>query len=119
MTRIGRIASLVIWLAFPLHVSAQSCLGNYEACPSDTTVSSLVKKWAALDDRDMKWEASWDFPINDYERFNVLGRFDRVETFGQALVHLNEVIQSQVVPAPIPYATCVFRDVVVIRENGC
>jgi len=87
----------------------------FDAVKSDATVSALVGRWAALDGRDLKWEAPFDFPINDAQQFNEIARPRRVDTLDQAFERLNRVLASAVEPTPAPFVACVFKDVLVVR----
>ena len=94
--------------------------GRYVATDADTSASELVSRWAALDGRTVKWEATGDLPLHDAARLNAKGQLATATSLDDAFERVAKLAHSEKPDAPVLYA-CAFQHgtvALLVREVG-
>ncbi len=103
----------ILFLATALIVSASALAGvsQFSVTNADTTTSALVGRWAKLEGRELKWEAPYNYPINDAAALNKAMR--KATTFQEAFDRLSRILVTAV--AQVPLRACVAKGEVIVR----
>lgn len=101
-------------------VAAHAEAGRYDATDADTSVSELVSRWAALDGRTVKWEATGDFPLHEAARLNARVQLARATCLDDAFERIAKFARGEKPDAPVLFA-CSYQHgtvALVVREVG-
>jgi hypothetical protein len=109
-------------------VSANAQEATWTAKQSDKTLSALVERWAQIEGRHAKWEASADFPISNVEEFNGVAKLSDASSMSNAVERLLKTLSTtagntdgKAGPKDVGYFACVYDQgivAVVIRSQG-
>lgn len=111
---------IVLLSIFAASWAGASETARYVATPTDTTVSELVSRWAALDGRDVKWEAMVDLPIPDATRLNAKASLSSASNLGDAFGRIAKTAHQAKPDAPVLFG-CAYktgRVALVVRQVG-
>lgn len=101
-------------------VAAHAEAGRYVATDADTSASALVSRWAALDGRTVKWEATGDFPLRNSARLNARGQLATALSLDDAFERVAKLTREEKPDAPVLFA-CAYQHGKVameVREVG-
>jgi hypothetical protein len=101
-------------------VAAHAEAGGYVATDADVSASALLSRWAALDDRTVKWEATGDFPLHNASRLNARGRLATATNLHDAFERVAKLAHEEKPDAPVLFA-CAYQHRKValeVREVG-
>lgn len=85
-------------------VAAHAEAGRYVATDADTSASALVSRWAALDGRTVKWEATGDFPLRNAARLNARGQLATAPSLDDAFERVAKLTREEKPDAPVLFA---------------
>ncbi|MEW6343039.1 MAG: hypothetical protein AB1704_20450 [Pseudomonadota bacterium] len=101
-------------------VAAHAEAGRYIATDADSSASQLVSRWAALDGRTVKWNATGDFPLHNAARLNAKGQLATAANLDDAFARVAKLAHEEKPDAPVLFA-CAYQHGTValeVREAG-
>lgn len=111
---------VVLALLAAVSVTAHAEAGRYVATDADTSVSALVSRWAALDGRTIKWEATGELPLHDAARLNATAKLGAATNLDDAFGRVAKLAHERTPDAPVLFACAYTHGAVTleIREAG-
>ncbi|MFP3637812.1 hypothetical protein [Paraburkholderia sp. SIMBA_054] len=122
----GKELRILIAVALALVTGAAGAAGSgrYVVTGSDALTSTLVSRWAALDGRAVRWEASSDFTLHDAARLNEKAQLADAASLEDAFNRLSKIELAEKPDGPVLFA-CSYKggpvalEVREVGQSGC